>query len=127
MGLLAHAFRDVAHPLEERIDQSLVEEYPALLARLNRKLHQTIYTAAHNQYLLQTLGQLDNALALLRGTTYRVPGRAASAAAEHRDIVEAICRRDAEAAESAARAHIAAAQTARLRLILEEEEHDTLE
>lgn len=95
---------------------------PARLAQLNRKLHQTIYAAAHNQYLLQTLGQLENALALLRGTTYAVPGRAQSAAAEHREIVEAICERNADAAELAARAHIGAAQRARLRLLLEEED-----
>ena len=95
---------------------------PTRLAQLNRKLHQTIYAAAHNQYLLQTLGQLENALALLRGTTYAVPGRAHSAAAEHREIVEAICERNADAAELAARMHIGAAQRARLRLLLEEED-----
>ena len=95
---------------------------PLRLAQLNRKLHQTIYAAAHNQYLLQTLGQLENALALLRGTTYAVSGRPETAAREHRAIVEAICRRDAVAAEAAAREHIAAAQAVRLRLILEEEE-----
>ena len=95
---------------------------PARLAKLNRELHQTIYSAAHNRYLLQTLGQLENALALLRGTTYAVAGRPDTAAAEHRAIVEAICSRDAEAAELAARKHIGAAQRARLRLMLEEED-----
>jgi DNA-binding GntR family transcriptional regulator len=95
---------------------------PPKLAKLNRELHQTIYSAAHNRYLLQTLGQLENALALLRGTTYAVAGRANTAAAEHQAIVEAICSRDAEAAESAARKHIGAARRARLRLLLEEEE-----
>jgi len=95
---------------------------PARLAKLNRDLHQTIYSAAHNRYLLQTLGQLENALALLGGTTYAVSGRAKTAAAEHQAIVEAICSRDAEAAELATRKHIAAAQRARLRLLLEEED-----
>jgi len=95
---------------------------PARLAKLNRELHQTIYSAAHNRYLLQTLGQLENALALLRGTTYAVAGRADTAAAEHQAIVEAICSRDAEAAELAAKKHIGAAQRARLRLMLEEED-----
>jgi DNA-binding GntR family transcriptional regulator len=99
-----------------------VPEDPLRLAQLNRKLHQTIYAAAHNQYLLQTLGQLENALALLRGTTYAVSGRAHSAALEHRTMVEAICRRDADVAECAAREHIVAARAVRLRLILEEEE-----
>ena len=95
---------------------------PQRLAKLNRKLHQTIYVAAHNQYLLQTLKQQENAIALLRGTTFASPGRADTAANEHRAIVEAICDRDADAAEAAARVHIANAQRARLRLILENEE-----
>jgi DNA-binding GntR family transcriptional regulator len=106
--------------LLEKAQQS--PDDPARLAKLNRELHQTIYSAAHNRYLLQTLGQLENALALLRGTTYAVAGRADTAAAEHQAIVEAICGRDAQAAESAARKHIGAAQRARLRLLLEEEE-----
>jgi DNA-binding FadR family transcriptional regulator len=71
---------------------------------------------------LQTLGQLENALALLRGTTYGVAGRAQNSAAEHQAVVEAICERDAEAAELAARQHIRSAQCARLRLLLQEEE-----
>ena len=95
---------------------------PDRLAKLNLELHQTIYSAARNRYLLQTLGQLENALALLSGTTYAVEGRAETAAAEHRAIVEAIRERDADTAEQAAREHIAAAQRARLRLMLEEEE-----
>jgi DNA-binding GntR family transcriptional regulator len=95
---------------------------PERLARINRKLHQTIYAAAHNQYLLQTLKQQENAVALLRGTTFALPGRAETAASEHRDIVEAIRNRDADASEIAARLHIANAQRARLRLILENEE-----
>ena len=65
---------------------------------------------------------LENALALLRDTTYSVAGRADTAAAEHQAIIEAICSRDAQAAELAARKHISAAQRARLRLMLEEEE-----
>ena len=92
------------------------------LAELNRKLHQTIYAAAHNQYLMQTLGQLENSLALLRGTTFAVEGRATSAASEHRAIVEAIAARDPESAEAAARSHISSAQRLRLRMILEDDE-----
>ena len=95
-------------------------EDPEALAAINRQLHETIYSAAHNRYLTQTLEQLRNALALLRGTTFALPGRAETAAAEHRAIVKAIRERAPEAAEAAARAHIAAAQRARLRLLMEE-------
>ena len=110
---------EVLQLLLEQMEQSADDA--ETLAVLNRKLHQSIYAAAHNQYLMQTLGQLENALALLRGTTFAIDGRPATAAAEHRAIVDAISDRDADAAETAARAHIAAAQRARLRLILEDE------
>jgi DNA-binding GntR family transcriptional regulator len=96
-------------------------EDPDALAAINRNFHETIYAAAHNRYLMQTLEQLRNALALLRDTTFAVPGRAGTAAAEHRAILEAIRSRDPGAAEAAARAHIAAAQRARLQLLLEAE------
>ena len=88
------------------------------LARINQKLHETIYQAAHNQYLLQTLEQLSNALALLKGTTFQVSGRPTTAEQEHRKIIEAIRKRDQDAAEAAARTHIQEAQKARLKLIL---------
>ncbi|MEM7171812.1 MAG: GntR family transcriptional regulator [Pseudomonadota bacterium] len=89
------------------------------LAAVNRQFHETIYAAAHNRYLVQTLAQLRNALALLRGTTFSIPGRAAAAAEEHRVIVSAIRERDPDKAEAAARSHIRAAQRARLRLLIE--------
>jgi len=92
---------------------------PDELARLNRQFHQTIYAAAHNRYLTQTLVQIRNAMALLQGTTYSVPGRPDTAAAEHRDILNAIRERNPDAAEAAASTHIAAAQRARLQLLME--------
>jgi DNA-binding GntR family transcriptional regulator len=96
-------------------------EDPDALAAINRQFHETIYGAAHNRYLTQTLEQLRNSLALLRGTTFAVPGRAETAAAEHRMILEAIRNRDPDAAESAARTHIAASQRARLQLLIDTE------
>ena len=103
-------------------DMEQAADDAATLAEMNRKLHQTIYAAAHNQYLMQTLGQLENSLTLLRGTTFAIEGRATSAAVEHRAIVEAIAARDPEAAENAARAHIVAAQRLRLRMLLEDDD-----
>lgn len=90
---------------------------PARLAEINRGFHAAIYAAAHNRYLLDALNALSDSLALLRSTTYEVPGRAAAARREHREIAEAIRGRDRDAAEHAARAHIATAVTARLELL----------
>ena len=95
---------------------------PQQLASLNRKFHQTIYAAAHNQYLLQTRGQLENALALLCGTTYAVDGRAQTADAEHHAIVDVILPARCRSRGNGCTRHIASAQSVRLRLILQEDE-----
>jgi DNA-binding GntR family transcriptional regulator len=83
------------------------------LVSLNRRLHQAIYEAAHNEYLLQTLTVLHDSFALLHGTTFRVPSRRAESDEEHRQIVDAIERRDPDRAESVAREHIRQAQRTR--------------
>lgn len=90
----------------------------AELAVLNRRFHEVLYQAGRNRYLLQALGSLRDALALLRDTTYAVPGRPAPALAEHQRIVDAIRRQDATAADEAARRHIRMAANARLALVL---------
>lgn len=82
-------------------------------AKLNRRLHVAIREAAHNRFLVNTLDELDVALALL-GTTYAIPGRAEQAHLEHCEILAAIKARDADAAEAAAQRHIQHAQRTRL-------------
>src|SRR5262249_20490614 len=89
------------------------EHEPTALVTLNRRLHQTIYEAAHNEYLLQTLSVLHDSFALLNSTTFRAPSRRSESDEEHRQIVEAIERRDPDRAESMAREHIRQAQRTR--------------
>jgi len=86
-------------------------------ARINRQFHQALYRAAHNRYLMQALNALDDSLALLKSTTYEMPGRPEVARREHRKIAEAIRRRDPDAAERATRVHIDSAVVARLELL----------
>ena len=90
---------------------------PAVLAENNRLFHEALYGAAHNRYLLDSLNALADSLALLRSTTYEVPGRAKAARREHVAIADAIKRGDRKGAEKAARAHIAVAEKARLELL----------
>ncbi len=87
------------------------------LAALNREFHQTLYQAAHNRYLLKSLNALRDSLALLRSTTYAVPGRARQAQKEHEAMLQAIRDRNPGAAEQTARDHITQAERARLRLL----------
>src|SRR5262245_64025037 len=98
-----------------RLQKELADAKPdaLLLVTLNRRFHQAIYEAAHNQYLLQTLNMLHDSLALLHNATFRVPSRRSESDEEHRRIVEAIEKHDPAAAEEAARAHIREAQRPR--------------
>jgi DNA-binding GntR family transcriptional regulator len=98
-----------------RLQKELAEAKPdaLLLVTLNRRFHQAIYEAAHNQYLLQTLNMLHDSLALLHNATFRVPSRRSDSDEEHHRIVAAIEKHDPGAAEEAAREHIRQAQRTR--------------
>ncbi len=86
-------------------------------AEINRQLHDAISRAAHNDYLINAMNVLSDALALLGTTTYSIPGRIESGFLENAKIVECIARHDADAAEKAAREHIRAASALRLGLL----------
>jgi DNA-binding GntR family transcriptional regulator len=88
------------------------------LVTLNRRFHQAIYDAAHNQYLTQALDALHDSMALLHSTTFRAPKRRRESDEEHRRIVAAIERHDADAAEIAAREHIRQAQRTRFETLM---------
>jgi DNA-binding GntR family transcriptional regulator len=105
--------RHICRIFEKSIDD------PAKLALINRELHNAIYEAAHNRYLMRTLHELHDALALLPGTTFTIKGRSLVVHEEHLRIIEAIENRDAVAAERAARAHIRGAQEARLEMMFD--------
>ncbi len=53
---------------------------PDEVATLNRRLHETIVAAAHNQYLHKMANVLNDALGLLGTTTYSTAGRIQKAA-----------------------------------------------
>lgn len=109
---IAVLFEMVEHETE-------ISHDPAQLAAHNAQFHQILFHAAHNRYLLKTANALRDSMALMRGTTMTVPGRAHTALEEHSALAHAIQNRDSEAAEAAARNHIQAAQQARLKLSLE--------
>lgn len=123
-GLAArHAAKSQIAALGDILDASQSETDAAKLAELNRQFHQGIYAAAHNRFLLKALHALSDSMALLPSTTYALTDRPASALDEHRDILRAIESGDQQAAEDTARRHIAAAERARLKVVLEWERH----
>jgi DNA-binding GntR family transcriptional regulator len=84
------------------------------LVTLNRRFHQHIYEATHNEYLLDTLEVLNDSMALLQNLTFQMPSRHGQSDIEHLHIVQAIEKRDPEGAEEAARQHIRQAHKCRL-------------
>jgi DNA-binding GntR family transcriptional regulator len=90
---------------------------PAEMARLNRAFHEMIFRSARNRYLDSALQELQDGIALLGATTFSIVGRSSTAAEEHRALIDAIAARDADRAESLARAHIREALRARLKLL----------
>jgi DNA-binding GntR family transcriptional regulator len=108
---------DMLHRLLGELDKHRND--PRLSVSLNRRFHRAICEAAHNRYLIATLDGMHDALALLNGNTFRVPNRRSESDAEHRRIVRAIERRDADAAEKAARDHVRQAQRTRFAMLAE--------
>ncbi len=92
---------------------------PDKLARYNREFHGAIYEAAHNRYLMRTLDEIHDAMALLPSTTFTVAGRTEKAVEEHGRILAAIEARNPDEAEREARQHIEKAQDARLSMMFD--------
>ncbi len=97
--------------------ESEARSSPEKLVTINAELHQTIYNAAHNRYLLQSITSVIDALGLLRHSTFVLPGSIEQARREHLEIVRAIKAGDAKRAERAARLHIQHSLALRLQLL----------
>lgn len=92
---------------------------PKVHARENMLFHEHIYRAARNRFLLKSLQDLHDAVALLGRTTFAAPGRIEEAWSEHEAIVAAIRGHDSPEAEALARAHVRRGYQLRLAAIAE--------
>jgi DNA-binding FadR family transcriptional regulator len=101
------------HPL----DEFRCTKDPQQLASVNRTVHRATRDAAHNRYVMQALNDLNEALALLRGTTFSVLGRSDAADIEHRAILDAIEKGDPDTAEREARSHIHISQSLSMQML----------
>lgn len=97
-------------------EKSLQGNFEAL-ARHNRRFHEAVHRGAHNRYLEKALHAVNDSMALLGRSQMLLPHRAQTALEEHGELAAAIERRDAAAAEAAARRHVLAAQRERLKIL----------
>ena len=107
---------DIARLVEITADEAAAKNDPKKLVIINSELHQTMYAAAHNRYLLQALNTVVDALGLLRHSTFVLPGSIELAHREHLKIIAAIRKHKPDHAEELARQHIRHALAMRLRL-----------
>jgi DNA-binding GntR family transcriptional regulator len=101
--------------LEITAAEAAAKNDPDKLVVINSELHQTMYAAAHNRYLLQALNTVVNALGLLRHSTFVLPGSIELAHREHLKIIAAIRKHKPDDAEDLVREHIRHALAMRLR------------
>ena len=99
----------------EEMEASADAEDPSRWVDLDRRFHLATYSGADLQRLLDLIASLWNATQQYRRAYTRLPERFALAHAEHRLIVEALERRDADSAELLSLIHIR-----RTRLTLDE-------
>ena len=97
-------------------ERELQGDYEAL-ARHNRGFHEAVHRGAHNRYLEKSLYAVTDSMGLLGKSQMLMPHRARTALAEHTELAKAIKERNAEAAEQAARRHVRAAQSERMKLL----------
>lgn len=112
-----HATEEEVQVLQDMVeeDRALVGD-PGALARANRRFHKMIHLASHNRFLVQQLDLVHRSMALMATTSLAAQGRGEIALAEHSAIVDAIGRRDEDAAYRALRDHISVAFVTRLKL-----------
>ncbi len=115
--------REIAGIKEILVDTPSLNDDPVAFARHNRKLHQAIYDAAHNRFLVKSMQALHDAMLLLGPTTLSTKARRKEAQEEHAALVEAIARRDGDAAAAIVAHHIRGA----LRVRVEQVERDRRE
>jgi DNA-binding GntR family transcriptional regulator len=99
-----------------KVEQQLHDDYEAL-ARHNRRFHEAVHRGAHNRYLEKSLYAVTDSMGLLGKSQMLLPHRAKTAQSEHADIARAIQKRNADAAEEAARRHVRAAQRERMKVL----------
>ncbi|MFW2542520.1 GntR family transcriptional regulator [Primorskyibacter sp. 2E107] len=112
-----HATEEEIQVLAEMVDEdrALLND-PTALSRANRRFHKMIHLASHNRFLVQQLDLVHRSMALMATTSLAAEGRGEKALSEHSAIVDAIARRDEDAAYQALRDHISVAFVTRLKL-----------
>jgi DNA-binding GntR family transcriptional regulator len=100
------ADRKALRAIEADMSAAVASEDNASFSQLNGALHRQIQRIAGNATASRILDTLKSHLLRLQYRVILLPGRPQSSLAEHRAIVDALCKSDADAAEAAMRRHL---------------------
>ncbi|MFT4726569.1 MAG: DNA-binding GntR family transcriptional regulator [Granulosicoccus sp.] len=92
-----------------------VKNSPQKMAPLNQRFHFALLQMAKNRFLTRAVGTMQRTMLVLGPSTLGDPKRAATAIKEHRALIQAIEKRDADKAESIMSQHLQNAQRSRIR------------
>lgn len=96
------------------------------LVRLSGEFHFQIWRMAGNRRLLKMMRDMEDSIGRFQRLTLLTPGRFAHGMDEHRAMLEAIRRRDADRAEEIARDHMHEAQRARIATMVQRQAESAL-
>lgn len=105
--------------LLERCDEASGAD-SATLVEVNRQFHRAVWRASHNECLIDLLSQINLHLARYPETTLSATGRWEVACHEHKELVDAIEKRDGDGAHSVGLQHFIEARDIRLALFADE-------
>ena len=98
--------------LQEQMEENLAPQEVATYRDLNRRFHQTIYTASRRGYMIRTLNQMWAAFPTMLVGNFAataanpLPDRDTPDISEHHALIVALENHDADATEEAMRYHI---------------------
>jgi DNA-binding GntR family transcriptional regulator len=115
-GYLSSEF-DHLQWLSRRLRKAGEQRDYRLMVELNIEFHETLARASRNGLLLQFMRQIHDWVRRFSDTTFSYRGRASEALKEHEALLEAISRRDPDAAERIARAHMTRATEVRVAML----------
>lgn len=103
--------------LNARMRKAAEQQDYQLMLDLNIEFHEKIGSASRNTRLLNFMRQIHDWVRRFPSTTFSHPGRTMEAVDEHDEIIEALSKRDSEAAERLARRHMARAMQVRIAML----------
>ena len=93
--------------LHHRLEKAAADRDTAQFFEINVKFHELIQEIAGNKWMNGVIEDLRKVLKLQRRDSLTRSGRLLSSLLEHREILQAILKRDSQAAELAMRKHLA--------------------